>query len=171
MTGAKTEHIFLLSGSLLMRTEPQWAWLALISSSPPGNRHFNNSLRARDVVWCFHAHHLPGSFLSLILHHPSESEAETLRRTDLNLCPFKSKVNVCEVFVLQANLHPLCPRQDCPILIKCTVFLWYASFLKMKSGLNRKDDIHLTLDAAALASRYMDRFISHPTAWKSTAES
>lgn len=52
----------------------------LIFSSPPGNQHFNNSLSAEDGIWCFHAHHHPSSFLSLISQHPSESEAKTWKR-------------------------------------------------------------------------------------------
>lgn len=83
----------------------------LISSSPPGNQHFNNSLSAGEGVWCFYAHHHPSSFLSLISQHPSESEAKSslgLRRTCLS----------CLFYKLCVLLHVL-GQNKCMIMVTC----------------------------------------------------
>lgn len=75
----------------------------LISSSPPGNPHFNNSLSAEDSIWRFYAHHHPSSCLSLISHHPIETEAKTWKRQHISLSIsflFYVSQNVSGLFVL-----------------------------------------------------------------------
>lgn len=111
----------------------------LISSSPPGNQHFNNSLSVEEDVWCFYAHHHPSSFLSLISQHPSESEAKTslgLRRTCLS-CPFykhdstsmsRVKINawlcltdLLDCIVILHKSQPFSVRLNS---LQCCIWLW-----------------------------------------------